>query len=129
MKYHIAPEVYTALTAFHRKTLPILLNEFASGVELPQRITIRAGLRGLKVDFYSWLVAVDIVCLLFPPPTAPSRVKTPYFVFHQLVCRGLLKKKKIVTGKLIDLAQKKKAQRQKGGYCKRTHERPTLSWW
>ena len=63
LRYHIAPGVYTALTAFHRKTLPTLLNESASGVELPQRLTIRAGLRGLKVDFYSRLVAVDIVCL------------------------------------------------------------------
>ena len=66
LRYHIAPGVYTALTAFHRKTLPTLLSESVLGIELPQRLTIRPGLRGLKVDFYSRLVAVDIVCL-FPP--------------------------------------------------------------
>lgn len=52
LRYHIVPEVYTALTAFHRKTLLILLNGFVLGVELPLRVT-RAGLRGLKLDFYS----------------------------------------------------------------------------
>lgn len=71
MKYHLADGVYPALDVFHRQTAPTLLNESIDGRELPQRVTLRAGWRGLKVDFYSRLVAVDIVC-----PTSPIYIYT-----------------------------------------------------
>lgn len=61
LKYHLADGVFPALEVFHRQTVPTLLNESIDGRELPQRVTVRAGWRGLKVDFYSRLVAVDIV--------------------------------------------------------------------
>lgn len=61
LRYHVAAGVYPALDVFHRQTVPTLLNETASGHELPQRLTVRPGWKGLKVNFYSRLVAVDIV--------------------------------------------------------------------
>lgn len=63
LHYHLAAGVYSALDVFHHQTLPTLLNETTSGHELPQRVTVRPGLKGLKVNFYGRLVAVDIVRL------------------------------------------------------------------
>lgn len=61
LRYHLAAGVYPALDIFHHQTLPTLLNETASGHELPQRVAVRPGWKGLKVNHYSRLVAVDIV--------------------------------------------------------------------
>jgi uncharacterized surface protein with fasciclin (FAS1) repeats len=82
LRYHLAAGFYPALDVFHHQTLPTLLNETASGHELPQRVTVRPGLKGLKVNFYSRLVAADITAsnglihgidsILLPPPPALS---------------------------------------------------------
>lgn len=65
LRYHLAAGVYSALDVFHHQTLPTLLNEIVSGHELPQRVAVRPGWKGVKVNHYSRLVAVDIVS---PPP-------------------------------------------------------------
>lgn len=59
--YHIAPGLYPTARIFHSHTLPTLFNESSLGKDLPQRVVVRAGLRGLKVNFHSRIVASNIV--------------------------------------------------------------------
>lgn len=63
IKYHVADGAYSVLDVFHQRTLPTLLKEQVSGYDLPQRVTVRAGLTGLKVNFYSRIIAANIVRL------------------------------------------------------------------
>ncbi|BCR86582.1 fasciclin domain-containing protein [Aspergillus chevalieri] len=100
LHYHLAAGVYSALDVFHHQTLPTLLNETTSGHELPQRVTVRPGLKGLKVNFYGRLVAVDIAAsnglihgidsILLPPPPALSLFTIVPTQFSTLTL-GLLK--------------------------------------
>lgn len=59
--YHVAPGLYPTARIFHSHTLPTLFNESSLGKDLPQRVVVRAGLRGLKVNFHSRIVASNIV--------------------------------------------------------------------
>lgn len=61
IKYHIADGTYSVLDVLHQRTVPTLLKEHVSGYELPQRVAVRAGLTGLKVNFYSKVTAANIV--------------------------------------------------------------------
>lgn len=61
--YHISPGVYSAGRVFYSHTLPTLYNETGLGENLPQRISIRKGWRGLTVNFYARIVAVNIVSI------------------------------------------------------------------
>lgn len=61
LRYHMSPGVHSALQIFHTRTLPTLYNEASLGKDLPQRIVVRGGLGKLKLNFYSRIVASDIV--------------------------------------------------------------------
>lgn len=63
LSYHVSPDFYPARRIFNTHTLPTLLEgEHLSSSPRPQRLSINLGLRGLTVNFYSRIVAVDIVC-------------------------------------------------------------------
>ncbi|RDW90015.1 fasciclin domain-containing protein [Aspergillus mulundensis] len=81
--YHSSPEVLTAAELFHAHTINSALNESLLGVDengdgLPQRLAVRAGFKGLTINFYSHIVAADIGAsnglihgldsILLPPP-------------------------------------------------------------
>lgn len=70
LRYHLVDGVFSALDVFHHRTVPSLLKEDVSGYDLPQRLAVRAGLGGLKVNFYSRIVAVDIVSFSSLCPTS-----------------------------------------------------------
>lgn len=70
LRYHLVDGVFSALDVFHHRTVPSLLKEDVSGYDLPQRLAVRAGLGGLKVNFYSRMVAVDIVSFSSLCPTS-----------------------------------------------------------
>ncbi|KAL4909707.1 hypothetical protein BDW74DRAFT_42702 [Aspergillus multicolor] len=82
-KYHSSPEVLTAADLFHAHTISSALNDTLLGVGengdgLPQRLAVRAGFKGLTINFYSHIVAADIGAsnglihgldsILLPPP-------------------------------------------------------------
>jgi len=67
--YHISPEFYPAGRVLRTHTIPTLHNESALGREpLPQRLSVNVGFRGLTVNFYSRIVAVNVVSLPHLPP-------------------------------------------------------------
>ncbi|KAB8206279.1 FAS1 domain-containing protein [Aspergillus parasiticus] len=82
IKYHLVPGVWDARTVFHSHTLPTELESPALGDKLPQRLSVRAGWRGLTLNFYSRIVAPDIPgtnglihgisSVLIPPPTTKT---------------------------------------------------------
>ncbi|GAB1210863.1 hypothetical protein APSETT445_009661 [Aspergillus pseudonomiae] len=82
IKYHLVPGLWNARTVFHSHTLPTELEAPALGEKLPQRLSVRAGWRGLTLNFYSRVVAPDIPgtnglihgisSLLIPPPTTKT---------------------------------------------------------
>ncbi|KAI9838931.1 MAG: hypothetical protein M1819_004139 [Sarea resinae] len=85
LSYHVSPEFYPAGKVLITRTIPTLLKEEALGSEpLPQRLATNIGLRGLTVNFYSRIIAVDIFgtngvihgvdSLIVPPPTAAEIV-------------------------------------------------------
>lgn len=62
--YHISPEFYPAARLLVSRTLPTLHKEKSLGRKpQPQRLTTDLGLRGLTVNFYSRIVAVNVVSL------------------------------------------------------------------
>ncbi|KAL4973385.1 FAS1 domain-containing protein [Aspergillus desertorum] len=84
-RYHTSPEVLTAAKLFHAHTINSALNDSLLGTDsndngLPQRLAVRAGLKGLTINFYSHVVAADIGAsngllhgldsILLPPPPA-----------------------------------------------------------
>ncbi|KAL4987342.1 FAS1 domain-containing protein [Aspergillus falconensis] len=84
-RYHSSPEVLTAAKLFHAHTINSGLNDSLLGADkndngLPQRLAVRAGFKGLTINFYSHVVAADISAsnglihgldsILFPPPPA-----------------------------------------------------------
>ncbi|KAL4740470.1 FAS1 domain-containing protein [Aspergillus similis] len=84
-RYHSSPEVLTAAKLFHAHTVNSALNDSLLGTDqddngLPQRLAVRAGFKGLTINFYSHVVAADIGAsnglihgldsILLPPPPA-----------------------------------------------------------
>jgi uncharacterized surface protein with fasciclin (FAS1) repeats len=79
LAYHVSPDFYPAGKVLASHTIPTTLGEEALGGE-PQRLRLSLSLRGLAVNFYSKIVAVNIFgtngvihgvdSLLLPPPPA-----------------------------------------------------------
>lgn len=85
LRYHSSPQVLNAVKLFHSHTIPSALNSTLLGTTgndndndehkdkirhgLPQRLAIRAGFKGLTLNFYSHIIAADIVS---PAPFTPS---------------------------------------------------------
>ncbi|KAI9869183.1 MAG: hypothetical protein M1830_005457 [Pleopsidium flavum] len=79
LTYHVSSEYYPAGRVLVTHTIPTLLRGEELGGE-PQRLSTNIGLRGLTVNFYSRIVAVDIFgtngvihgvdSLIIPPPKA-----------------------------------------------------------
>ena len=60
LAYHVSPDFYPAGRILVSHTIPTALGEDALGGE-PQRLRVSLGLKGLAVNFYSKVVAVNIV--------------------------------------------------------------------
>ncbi|KAK5064740.1 hypothetical protein LTR84_000574 [Exophiala bonariae] len=79
LTYHVSPEFYPAGRILVSRTLPTALEAEAIG-KVPQRISTQVGLRGLSLNFYSRVVAINIFgtngvihgldSILLPPPKA-----------------------------------------------------------
>ncbi|KAL8925040.1 MAG: hypothetical protein Q9208_003724 [Pyrenodesmia sp. 3 TL-2023] len=75
--YHVSPEFYPAARVLVTHTVPTALTVDTVGIG-PQRLSTNIGLKGLTVNFYSRIVAIDIFgtngvihgidSLLVPPP-------------------------------------------------------------
>lgn len=85
LSYHVVPDVYTAGRVLVTHTAPTLLKgEHLSSQPEPQRIAFKLGLRGLTVNFYSRIVAINIFgtngvihgvdSIILPPPNAITLV-------------------------------------------------------
>lgn len=61
--YHVSPDFYPAGRVLVSHTIPTAYNEEALGNQ-PQRLSFNIGLRGLTVNFYSRIIAIDIVSYL-----------------------------------------------------------------
>ena len=60
--YHVSEDFYPAGKVLVTHTVPTLLSVDTLGIG-PQRLATEISLRGLTVNFYSRIVAIDIVCL------------------------------------------------------------------
>ena len=79
LSYHVSPEFYPAGRVLVTRTIPTALEAKFIG-KVPQRLSTQVGLRGLTVNFYSRIVAIDIFAtngvihgvdsILLPPPKA-----------------------------------------------------------
>ncbi|KAI4094952.1 MAG: hypothetical protein L6R37_007139 [Teloschistes peruensis] len=77
LMYHVSPEFYPAGKVLVTHTVPTALTVDTVGIG-PQRLSTNIGLRGLTVNFYSRIIAIDIFgtngvihgidSLLVPPP-------------------------------------------------------------
>ena len=81
LAYHVLPDLYPAGRVLASHTFPTLLKSDSLGSEpLPQRLAVRLGFRGLTVNFYSRIIAINIFGTngvihgidtpLFNPPSA-----------------------------------------------------------
>lgn len=62
LSYHVSPDFYPAGRILVSRTLPSLLKSPSLGKKpLPQRLSTQIGFKGLTVNYYSRIVAVDIV--------------------------------------------------------------------
>lgn len=79
LKYHVSPDFYPAQRVLVTHTVPTLLESDSLGSEpRPQRLAFKINLKGLTVNFYSRIVAVNIYgtngvihgvdSLIIPPP-------------------------------------------------------------
>jgi uncharacterized surface protein with fasciclin (FAS1) repeats len=79
LSYHVLPDVYTAGRVLYTHTAPTLLKgEHLSSKPEPQRVAFKFTLRGLTVNFYARIVAVNIFgsngvihgvdSIILPPP-------------------------------------------------------------
>ncbi|KAK8166385.1 FAS1 domain-containing protein [Phyllosticta citrichinensis] len=79
LTYHVSGEFYPAGRVLKTYTIPTLYNEPELGEEpQPQRLSLNVGFKGLTVNFYSRIIAVDIFgsngvihaidSILLPPP-------------------------------------------------------------
>lgn len=81
LSYHVSSDFYPAGRVLVSRTIPTLYEESALG-DKPQRLGTQISLRGLTVNFYSRIVAVDIFgtngvihgvdSLIIPPPKVSS---------------------------------------------------------
>ncbi|KAL9044468.1 MAG: hypothetical protein Q9214_002397 [Letrouitia sp. 1 TL-2023] len=81
--YHVSPEYYPAAKVLVTHTVPSALTVDTVGIG-PQRLSTNIGLKGLTVNFYSRIVAIDIFgtngvihgvdSILVPPPKAVAIV-------------------------------------------------------
>ncbi|KAL9106321.1 MAG: hypothetical protein Q9227_008657 [Pyrenula ochraceoflavens] len=79
LSYHVSPDFYPAGRVLVSRTIPTLNVEETLG-DKPQRLATQIGLKGLTVNFYSRIVAIDIFgtngvihgvdSLIIPPPKA-----------------------------------------------------------
>ena len=79
LSYHVSPEFYPAGRVLVSRTIPTALEAEAIG-KVPQRLSTQISLRGLTVNFYARVIAVNIFgsngvihgidSLLLPPPKA-----------------------------------------------------------
>jgi len=60
LKYHVSDDAYFGKDLFPRHTIPTLLKEEMLGGE-PQRLRVRVGFLGTNVNFYSKVVAANVV--------------------------------------------------------------------
>ncbi|KAL8685014.1 MAG: hypothetical protein Q9224_006017 [Gallowayella concinna] len=77
--YHLSPEFYPAAKVLVTHTVPTALTVDTVGIG-PQRVSTNIGLKGLTVNFYARIIAIDIFgtngvihgidSLLVPPPNA-----------------------------------------------------------
>ncbi|KAF2212152.1 hypothetical protein CERZMDRAFT_106088 [Cercospora zeae-maydis SCOH1-5] len=85
LSYHVVPDVYSAARVLVTHTAPTLLKgQHLSSQPEPQRIAFKLGLRGLTVNFYSRIVAINIFgtngvihgvdSLILPPPNTITLV-------------------------------------------------------
>ncbi|KAK4508007.1 hypothetical protein PRZ48_001742 [Zasmidium cellare] len=83
LSYHVLPGFYPAGRVLSTHTAPTLLKaEHLSDEEEPQRVTFKLSLRGLTVNFYSRIVAINIFgtngvihgvdSIILPPPSVIS---------------------------------------------------------
>ena len=63
--YHVSEDFYPAGKVLVTHTVPTLLSVDTLGIG-PQRLATEIGLRGLTVNFYSRIVAINIVRRLIP---------------------------------------------------------------
>lgn len=63
LEYHVSPDFYPAGRVLVSHTIPTALKESLLGDE-SQRLRVGLGLKGLAVNFYSRVVAVNIVCFV-----------------------------------------------------------------
>jgi Fasciclin domain len=80
LAYHVSPDFYPAGRVLSSHTIPTALGEDSLGGE-PQRLRVAFSLlKGLNINFYSKIVAVNIVCPSVPHPnpslTSPSSAAT-----------------------------------------------------
>ena len=88
LTYHVSPEFYPAGRVLVTRTIPTALEaEFLSTKDnkVPQRLSTQIGFKGLTVNFYSRIVAVDIFgtngvihgvdSILIPPPKVVSIIQ------------------------------------------------------
>jgi uncharacterized surface protein with fasciclin (FAS1) repeats len=60
LEYHLVPEIYPASRVLVTHTMPTALDEERLGGQ-PQRLRVSIGLGGIKINFFSKIVAVNIV--------------------------------------------------------------------
>jgi uncharacterized surface protein with fasciclin (FAS1) repeats len=93
LTYHVSPEFYPAGRVLATRTIPTALKaEAISGN--PQRLATEIGLRGLTVNFYSRIVAIDIFGtngvihgvdhILIPPPKVVTIIQAAVGEFSTL---------------------------------------------
>lgn len=85
LSYHVVPDVYPAGRVLVTHTVPTLLKgEHLSSQPKPQRLAFKLGLRGLTVNFYSRIVAINVFgtngvihgvdSIILPPPKSITLV-------------------------------------------------------
>ena len=84
LTYHVSPEFYPAGRVLVTRTIPTALEAELIG-KVPQRLATEIGLRGLTVNFYSRIVAINIFgtngvihgidSILLPPPKVVSIIQ------------------------------------------------------
>ena len=65
IQYHVVPGFYPVGRVLAHHTLPTALEEGALG-DNPQRLRVSVGIFGVRLNFYSKVVAVNVVCFFLP---------------------------------------------------------------
>lgn len=63
--YHVSPGIFPATKLLFSHTVPTLLNETLLG-DKPQRLSAHLQFGGVKINYYSKVVAVNIACIPLP---------------------------------------------------------------